>query len=242
MKDLKEFDRKSVKELHSILQEKLNEISEELGITLTMGSASFRNDLADFHVKATIQNEDGSTFIGDRQNTLADNAAKAIGVNFMGNHFIGTIWKLSGNKIYKVVGYNSKRRTYPIELITPEGRTLKCSPYNFMSYSKQILPPSRDSFITWATLNTDDAEAKGDTKSLEIYDDTKSYLELSYPIELSYRLIDAVDSLYDLGYKLKKGFGEMYSILDALGIEEACEFAEKLLAENSTTKKKGTKK
>ena len=94
--EVKEFNRSNAREISSQIQEVLDNLSEELGLTLKMDGGRFSADKLTLKVEITIQDEDGGRKISDQTNGRADREAKSAGISFKSPHFIGSIWNLSG--------------------------------------------------------------------------------------------------------------------------------------------------
>ena len=150
--EVKEFNRSNAREISNRIQEVLDNLSDELGLTLKMDGGRFSDDKLTLKVEVTIQNEDGGRMISDQTNGRADREAKSEGISFKAPHFIGSIWNLSGRAgLCKVVDYKSKNRSYPFIVEAYEsGKRFKAGSSSFRM-GKELVPPTDIEFMKWFT-------------------------------------------------------------------------------------------
>lgn len=206
--EVKEFNRSNVREISGRIQEVLDTLSEELGITLKMDGGRFSSDKLTLKVEVTIQNEDGGRMISDRTNELADRKAKSEGISFKAPHFIGSIWELSGKiGLCKVVDYKRTNRLYPFIVTSYEsGKKFKVGSYTFCM-SKELAPPTDIEFMKWFTLDVEDDTISPEDE--EICDRINEYMSVAYYSE---EFFNACGEIYDRGFA-KSVWSGVYSML-----------------------------
>lgn len=206
--EVKEFNRSNARELSNRIQEALDTLSEELGLTLKMDGGRFSSDKLTLKVEVTIQNEDGSRMISDQTNGHADREAKLSGITFKAPHFIGSIWELSGRAdLCKVVDYKSKNRSYPFIVESYEsGKRFKAGSYSFRT-GKELAPPTDVEFMKWFTLDVEDDTISPEDE--EICDRVNEYMSVAYHSE---EFFDACGEIYDKGLA-STIWGGIYSML-----------------------------
>lgn len=190
----KEFNRSMVRDLSQKIQEILNEQLNGLGYDFTLNGGNFSSDKLKINLEVRLKTDDGSLVVSESSHRIADGAASRSGVKFEG-HLIGSKWKVKGS-IYEVVGYVTKRPSYPLSLKREDGRSVK-APLGFLSMGKQLTTPSLEDFTKWFTMDPDsDAILESDA---EICDKVQTYMENNYPIEEGDKFFELVDKINDLG-------------------------------------------
>lgn len=206
--EVKEFNRSNAREISNRIQEALDNLSDELGLTLKMDGGRFSADKLTLKVEVTIQNEDGGRMISDQTNGRADREAKSEGISFKTPHFIGSIWNLSGRAgLCKVVDYKSKNRSYPFIVEAYEsGKRFKTGGSSFRM-GKELVPPTDIEFMKWFTLDVEDDTISPEDE--EICDRINEYMSVAYPSE---EFFNACGEIYDRGLA-STIWGGIYSML-----------------------------
>lgn len=207
---MKEFTKPNVRIVSDRIQGLLNELGKELGIEIKMGGGSFTPDSFTLKVKGSIKNEDGSTFVSDDRHSVANHAAYVNGIVYEGPNVIGTIWKSIKGDFYKIVGYDSKKRSYPVLLEDADGKRLKTSFRSSGTFYKQLVQPTLEQFTTWFTIDPDsDAVSESD---VEVCDNVQEFMEMAFPHEEGDTLFTLVNKLNDLGIA-KRNSKQVYTTL-----------------------------
>ena len=234
--EVKEFNRSNAREISNRIQEVLDNLSDELGLTLKMDGGRFSDDKLTLKVEVTIQNEDGGRMISDQTNGRADREAKSEGISFKAPHFIGSIWKLSGRAgLCKVVDYKSKNRSYPFIVEAYEsGKRFKAGSSSFRM-GKELVPPTDIEFMKWFTLDVEDDTISPEDE--EICDRINEYMSVAYPSE---EFFDACGEIFDKGLA-NTIWGNIYSMLfqNGASLNEVTNHLQAILA---TPKRKRTRK
>lgn len=234
--EVKEFNRSNSREISDRIQEALNTLSEELGVTLQMSGGRFSADKLTLKVEVTIQNEDGGRMISDQTLGRADRAATSEGISFKAPHFIGSIWELKGRAgLCKVTDYKSKNRSYPFIVESYEtGKQFKAGGYSF-KMGKELVPPTDIEFMKWFTLDVEDDTISQEDE--EICDRINEYMSVAYPSE---EFFDACSEALEKGFA-ETIWGGIYSMLFKNGAS-VTEVTNHLQAIVATPKRKRTRK
>ena len=234
--EVKEFNRSNAREISNRIQEVLDNLSDELGLTLKMDGGRFSDDKLTLKVEVTIQNEDGGRMISDQTNGRADREAKSEGISFKAPHFIGSIWNLSGRAgLCKVDDYKSKNRSYPFIVEAYEsGKRFKAGSSSFRM-GKELVPPTDIEFMKWFTLDVEDDTISPEDE--EICDRINEYMSVAYPSE---EFFDACGEIFDKGLA-NTIWGNIYSMLFQHGAS-LTEVTNHLQAILATPKRKRTRK
>lgn len=234
--EVKEFNRSNAREISSRVQELLDNLSDELGLTLKMDGGRFSADKLTLKVEVTIQNEDGGRMISDQTNGHADREAKSEGISFKAPHFIGSIWNLNGKAgLCKVVDYKSKNRSYPFIVESYEsGERFKVGSYSFLM-GKELVPPTDIEFMKWFTLDVEDDTISQEDE--EICDRINEYMSVAYPSE---EFFDACSEVLEKGFA-DTIWGGIYSMLfkNRASVTEVTNHLQAIVA---TPKRKRTRK
>lgn len=234
--EVKEFNRSNAREISNRIQEALDSISGELGLTLKMDGGRFFADKLTLKVEVTIQNEDGGRMISDQTNGRADRKAKSSGISFKAPHFIGSVWELSGRAgLCKVVDYKSKNRSYPFIVEAYEsGKRFKAGSSSF-HMGRELVPPTDIEFMKWFTIDVEDDTISPEDE--EICDRINEYMSVAYPSE---EFFDACGKIYDKGLA-NTIWGGIYSMIFQHGAS-LTEVTKHLQAILATPKRKRTRK
>lgn len=233
--EVKEFNRSNAREISDRIQEALDTLSGELGLTFKMDGGRFSADKLTLKVEVTIQNEDGGRMISDQTLGRADRAATSEGISFKAPHFIGSIWELKRTGLCKVVDYKSKNRSYPFIVEAYEsGKRFKAGSYSFCM-GKELVPPTDIEFMKWFTLDVEDDTISQEDE--EICDRINDYMSVAYPSE---EFFDACGEIFDKGLANTIWSG-IYSMLFQHGAS-VTEVTNHLQAILATPKRKRTRK
>lgn len=204
---MKEFTKPNVRIISDRIQSALDELSKELGIEIKMGGGSFTPDSFTLKVKGAIKNADGSVYVSDDRHSVANHAAYVNGIVYEGPNVIGTIWKSIKGDFYKIVGYDSKKRSYPVLIEDADGKKLKTSFKSSGTFFKQLTQPSLEHFTVWFTEDPD-SDAISEAK-VEICDSVQEFMNMAFPISEGDELFHLIDKLNDLGIA-KKNAKQVY--------------------------------
>lgn len=204
----KEFNRSNVKEISQKVQEVLFEFFKSGDYDFTINGGNFSADKLKLNLEIRMKNSDGTIMVSEASHSLADAAASRAGLKLMG-HLIGSTWNVKGS-IYIVVGYNTKRPSYPLSLKREDGSLSKAQ-VRFLAQGVQITIPTLDEFTKWFTMDPDsDAILESDA---EICDRVQSYLENNYPIEDGDKFFNLVDNFNEKGIATKRYAKRAYELL-----------------------------
>ena len=196
-----------VREISQRVQEVLSDFFTSDIYEFTINGGNFSPDKVKLNLEIRMKNSDGSIVVSDSSHVIADSAASKVGLKFVG-HLIGSIWNVKGYT-YTVIGYDTKRRSYPVSLKRADGRLSK-APVMFLSQGTQITRPTLEDFTKWFTMDPDsDAILESDA---EICDRVQSYLENNYPIEDGDKFFNLVDKFNEKGIA-KKWAKRAYELL-----------------------------
>lgn len=206
--EIKKFTKDNSKEISSRIQEALDTISSEFGLSLKMAGGRFTDDKLNLRIEVTIPDEDGGRVISEQTVGRADRAVEAHGISFKAPHFIGSIWELKGKAgLCKVVDYKSKNRSYPFIVESYEtGKQFKAGAYSFMMGS-ELTPPTEIEFMKWFTLDVEDDAISPEDE--EICDRINEYMSVAYPSE---EFFDVCGEIFDKGIA-ETIWGGIYNML-----------------------------
>lgn len=203
----KKFNRSNVREISQKVQEVLSDFFKSGDYEFLINGGNFTADKVKLNLEVRMKNSDGTIVVSDASHSIADSAARSVGLKFVG-HIIGSSWNFKGN-VYTVIGYNAKRRTYPVSLKRKDGRLSKSS-FTFLAWGTQIIQPTLEDFIKWFTMDPDsDAILESDA---EICDRVQNYLENNYPAKDGDEFFNLVDNLNERGIA-KKWAKRAYELL-----------------------------
>lgn len=183
--------RQFTKEISQKVQDALQVLASEMGVTIETAGASF--DDVTIRLKLSIRKaqENGEKMFTCKESHEANAYAVAHGVKFEGD-LLGSRWYNPKLGAVTVTDFKSNRPTYKYIITSPDGSHKKC-PVSFFTLSETrqlVLPIVRD-FVIWCTIDPDsDAVRESD---VEIYDRVDETLSLLYTGEVAdrfYRLID----------------------------------------------------
>tara|TARA_R110001592_G_scaffold77485_1_gene233137 strand:+ start:6325 stop:6720 length:396 start_codon:yes stop_codon:yes gene_type:complete len=118
---IQNFQRQTVKNLRSEIENALAEISSRYGIDVNVGNARFSNTNVDFKLTLNVLGEGGTVI------TAEGKAFERVKNSYGFGHLsVGDSIKIDGS-YYTVTGFNSRRRSYPISFVDNSGRSFKCS-------------------------------------------------------------------------------------------------------------------
>ena len=218
----KVFTRSSVRDYQEKLQERLNEIGKEFGLTLTLTGGNYSSDKFKLNLEGRMLGEDGSAIVSDTFHALVDSKAKYAGLDVHG-HLIGSIWKVR-DEVYTVTDYKSKRPKYPISLTTAAGRSVKAS-INFLKQGKQLTLPTEDEFYIWLTVDPEeDAVRESD---VEIVDRVQDYFESAYDYCCD-PFLEAASKLTEKGVS-RKNSKRIYNSIVRENLKVATDLIEEIL-------------
>ena len=192
----KEFTRSRVREVSERIQSSLDELSEELGIELTLNGGNFTSATFKLNLEGRMRDTDGKLMATAATHALADSAAKSVGLVVEGS-LIGSFWKIKGT-VYTVLDYKTKRPKYPLSLKTSDGEVRK-SAVGFLKQGKQLLPPTMEDFYKWLVIDPDEDSVR--ESDVEIVDRVQEYFETVYSD--NEKFLDAASEFTERGISKK---------------------------------------
>ena len=207
---MKKFTKTDIEAISGSIQKELDELGKRYGIEIKMAGGSYTPDSFTLKVKGAIKNEDGSVYVSDDRHSVANHAAYVNGIVYEGPNVIGTIWKSIKGDFYKIVGYDSSKRKYPVLIEDADGKKLKTNFKSSGTFFKQLTQPSLEHFTVWFTEDPDsDAISEA---NVEICDSVQEFMNMAFPISEGDELFHLIDKLNDLGIA-KKNAKQVYSTL-----------------------------
>lgn len=104
------FNKNNLPRLRAAMNSALKEVGEKFGITVEVGSASYRPHETTFRVKLSMLNEDGDSLQGHN-----DFVSYAPMYGFDENDFGRVFTTEKGD--FRIIGWNRRRHRYPVEAI-----------------------------------------------------------------------------------------------------------------------------
>lgn len=121
---IQSIDRSTCRLLRDKINESLQELAQELGVTIEAGNASFTNSNVTFKVNIATKNEDGSVNTKEAEDFRRYAARYGLKPDDLGREFT------SNGKRFKITGAKPRASRYPIlaERI-PDGKGYKFAPF-----------------------------------------------------------------------------------------------------------------
>ena len=121
MQSIKQFNKTKIIQLRSSIDEALDRVAKEYGITISAGNCSFSGNEANFKLKLNTIG-DGGTVI-TRESKMWDLYKSRTNCSHLN---IGDTITIQGNS-YTLSGYNTRARKAPINFTDSRGNGYKCS-------------------------------------------------------------------------------------------------------------------
>jgi hypothetical protein len=126
MQSIKQFNKTKIVQLRSSIDEALDRVAKEYGITISAGNCSFSSNEANFKLKLNTIGGNGKAITKEMKawDLYANMANGPLdGLNHLS---IGDTIKIQGNS-YTLSGYNTRARKAPINFTDSRGNGYKCS-------------------------------------------------------------------------------------------------------------------
>lgn len=121
MQSIKQFNKTKIVQLRSSINEALNQVAEEYGITISAGNCSFSGNEANFKLKLNTIGGNGKAIT--RESQMWDLYKSRTNCSHLN---IGDTIIIQGNS-YTLSGYNTRARKAPINFNDSRGNGYKCS-------------------------------------------------------------------------------------------------------------------
>ena len=121
MQSIKQFNKTKIIQLRSSIDEALDRVAKEYGITISAGNCSFSGNEANFKLKLNTIGEGGTVITRESQNWDFYKSRTNCGHLNVGD----TITIQGGT--YTLTGYNTRARKAPIQFKDSRGNGYKCS-------------------------------------------------------------------------------------------------------------------
>jgi hypothetical protein len=121
MQSIKQFNKTKIIQLRSSIDEALNRVAEEYGITISAGNCSFSGNEANFKLKLNTIGGNGKAIT--RESQMWDLYKSRTNCSHLN---VGDTIQLQGNS-YTLTGYNTRARKAPINFTDSRGNGYKCS-------------------------------------------------------------------------------------------------------------------
>jgi len=121
MQSIKQFNKTQIIQLRSSIDEALDRVAKEYGITISAGNCSFSSNEANFKLKLNTIGEGGTAITRESQNwDFYKNRTNCSHLS------VGDTIQLQGNS-YILTGYNTRAKKAPIQFKDSSGNGYKCS-------------------------------------------------------------------------------------------------------------------
>ena len=121
MQSIKQFNKPTIVQLRSSINEALDQVAKEYGITISAGNCSFSGNEANFKLKLNTIGDNGTVIT--RESQMWDLYKSRTNCSHLN---IGDTIKIQGNS-YTLSGYNTRARKAPINFTDSRGNGYKCS-------------------------------------------------------------------------------------------------------------------
>ena len=121
MQSIKQFNKPTIVQLRSSINEALDRVAKEYGITISAGNCSFSGNEANFKLKLNTIGDNGTVIT--RESQMWDLYKSRTNCSHLN---IGDTIKIQGNS-YTLSGYNTRARKAPINFTDSRGNGYKCS-------------------------------------------------------------------------------------------------------------------
>ena len=121
MQSIKQFNKTRIVQLRSSIDEALDRVAKEYGITISAGNCSFSGNEANFKLKLNTIGDNGTVIT--RESQMWDLYKSRTNCSHLS---IGDTITIQGNS-YTLSGYNTRARKAPINFTDSRGNGYKCS-------------------------------------------------------------------------------------------------------------------
>jgi len=121
MQSIKQFNKPTIVQLRSSINEALDQVAKEYGITISAGNCSFSGNEANFKLKLNTIGGNGKAIT--RESKMWDLYKSRTNCSHLN---IGDTITIQGNS-YTLSGYNTRARKAPINFTDSRGNGYKCS-------------------------------------------------------------------------------------------------------------------
>ena len=121
MQSIKQFNKTKIIQLRSSIDEALDRVAKEYGITISAGNCSFSGNEANFKLKLNTIGGNGKAIT--RESQMWDLYKSRTNCSHLN---IGDTITIQGNS-YTLSGYNTRARKAPINFTDSRGNGYKCS-------------------------------------------------------------------------------------------------------------------
>ena len=121
MKKIESFNKPTIVQLRSEIDNALNSVAKKYGITISAGNCSFSGNEANFKLKLNTIGEGG--FVITRESASWDVYKSRTNCSHLN---VGDTITIQGNP-YTLTGYNTRARKAPIQFKDNRGNNYKCS-------------------------------------------------------------------------------------------------------------------
>tara|TARA_B100001093_G_scaffold435478_1_gene433432 strand:- start:238 stop:633 length:396 start_codon:yes stop_codon:yes gene_type:complete len=121
MQSIKQFNKPTIVQLRSSINEALDQVAKEYGITISAGNCSFSGNEANFKLKLNTIGDNGTVIT--RESQMWDLYKSRTNCSHLS---IGDTITIQGNS-YTLSGYNTRARKAPINFTDSRGNGYKCS-------------------------------------------------------------------------------------------------------------------
>ena len=121
MQSIKQFNKPTIVQLRSSINEALDQVAKEYGITISAGNCSFSGNEANFKLKLNTIGDNGTVIT--RESQMWDLYKSRTNCSHLS---IGDKITIQGNS-YTLSGYNTRARKAPINFTDSRGNGYKCS-------------------------------------------------------------------------------------------------------------------
>jgi len=121
MQSIKQFNKPTIVQLRSSINEALDQVAKEYGITISAGNCSFSGNEANFKLKLNTIGDNGTVIT--RESKMWDLYKSRTNCSHLN---VGDTITIQGNS-YTLSGYNTRARKAPINFTDSRGNGYKCS-------------------------------------------------------------------------------------------------------------------
>jgi len=121
LQSIKQFNKPTIVQLRSSINEALDQVAKEYGITISAGNCSFSGNEANFKLKLNTIGDNGTVIT--RESQMWDLYKSRTNCSHLS---IGDKITIQGNS-YILSGYNTRARKAPINFTDSRGNGYKCS-------------------------------------------------------------------------------------------------------------------
>jgi len=121
MQSIKQFNKPTIVQLRSSINEALDRVAKEYGITISAGNCSFSGNEANFKLKLNTIGDNGTVIT--RESQMWDLYKSRTNCSHLN---VGDKITIQGTP-YTLTGYNTRARKAPIQFADSKGNGYKCS-------------------------------------------------------------------------------------------------------------------